>query len=182
LNSTIGIIGGTVSFLNIFWFAIQTYQGKNPVQNIASWLMWDVIDAIALFITIKAGKPIWLPLSYVLGASSVIVVIIMRGKWRWTGWETSYAIAALLAIAVWLTQKSDIGLLAGAVAINIAGISIYVDMIKAPEPKTFYLWFFTAVAGVITLFGSDWTFGGTVIAWSSIIYNSSLAMVVIRKK
>ncbi len=142
--------------------------------------MWAVIDATVLACTIAAYKPMWLPLGYMVGASTITLALFIRGTWQWSEKETFCAVGAAVAVAIWLTWSAAYGILAGVVAMTLAGTPLYVDLIRNPIRKTWPVWFFTAVACVCTLLGSDWSFAGTTLAWGGLAFNGSLTLVVLR--
>ncbi|MFA6227498.1 MAG: hypothetical protein WC631_03430 [Candidatus Paceibacterota bacterium] len=106
----------------------------------------------------------------------------MRGKWSWSYKETVCAVATVIAAYFWQTQGASVGVLAGVVAMTVAGTPLYIDMIREPIRGTFYVWAVTALACVLTLLASDWSFIGTILAWGGLVFNGSLALIVLRGK
>lgn len=179
----IGILGGIISFCNLLWFTRQIMRIKEgPLPSPASWLMWTLIDGVILTTTWLSDKPIWLPLSYTLGAIAVTAALLARGKWRWSYRETICAIGATAATAVWLLWGSDMGVLAGVAALTIAGTPLLLDMIREPLPETWPVYALTVTACMCTLLASDWTLTGTALAWGGIAFNGLLTMIVLRGK
>jgi hypothetical protein len=73
------------------------------------------------------------------------------------------------------------GLVASIVAMTAAGMPILIDNLAKPVRATFMLWLVTVIGCIISLLGSDWSFDGTVLQWSSLTYNALMAIIVIRK-
>ena len=175
-------LGGIVSVLNLLWFAWRIWAGKIKPQNIASWLMWTCIDVVILACTIAAHQPISLPLSYTVGAASVTGTLWVRGTWNWSRDETICAIGAGLSLLVWQMWSASFGILFGCIALTVAGRPIFLEMLQKPIRGTWPVWILTVIAGVFTLLGSDWSFSGTILAWGGIIFNGTLAYLVLRPR
>jgi hypothetical protein len=165
---------------NLLWFAWRVWFFLVPPQSPATWLMWFALDALLFVTTLLAGKPIWLPLSYVIGAGLIAIAMFVRGKWSWTYRETLCAIATAVATYYWLALGPDAGVFAGVVALTAAGVPVFLDMLRNPVRKTFPLWAITALGCICTLLGSDWTVTGTVLAWGGLLFNGFLAFYVLR--
>lgn len=182
MKEIIGIAGGIISGANLVFFAWQILVKKVEAPSIASWVLWTVLDVMLLITTVISGKPMWLPLSYTIGATAVTALCLVRGKWSWSYKETVCAVATVIAAYFWQTQGASVGVLAGVVAMTVAGTPLYIDMIREPIRGTFYVWAVTALACVLTLLASDWSFIGTILAWGGLVFNGSLALIVLRGK
>ncbi len=176
------IISGVISAGILFWYAWQIYSGKSEPPNPASWILWWLIDTIVLITTYISGKPIGLPLGWSLGAGLVVFTIFKKGSWMWSYKETICTISTGLAVYFWLSLGAAAGVIAGAIAIFISGIPIFIDMIRTPYRKTLPVWAFTALACVFTLLGSDGTLVGTIVGWESLVNNIVMSLVVLRDK
>ncbi len=179
MKTYIGFFGGVVAVSVLLHYAYQVIRGKAGASSVASWLMWTILDIILLITTWQAGKPVWLPLGWTIGASLITISLLRDGKWVWRKTETLSALCALVATVIWLTQGAIAGIVAGTFALNIAGIPILLDMINKPIPETFHVWFITCIACVITLFGADLTFVEIFLPMMSLLYNATMALIVI---
>jgi hypothetical protein len=182
LKEYIGLFGGVVAVSVLLHYAWNVIRGKAAAASVASWLMWTILDMILLATTWQAGKPVWLPLGWTIGASLITISLLKRGQWVWQRTETLSAICAAVAALAWLTQGAVVGIIAGTLAMNFAGIPMLVDMVKRPIRATFPVWFVTCVACVCTLLASDWSLAGTFLPWASLAYNGMLSILVLRKK
>jgi len=182
LKDYITYAGGAISLLNLLWFAKLIWQRKTSPQSSASWLMWVILDAVLLGSTIAAKQPMWLPLSYTLGAAAVTVTLFARGVWLWSWKETVCGVGALIAAYLWLNTGALAGIIAGLVAMTFAGMPIMIDMIKTPVRSTLPVWGWTVVACICTIIGSDWTWEGTLVAAGGLSYNGIMSVLVLRGK
>jgi len=82
---------------------------------------------------------------------------------------------------VWLHYGALLGLLAGIVAMNVAGVPNFIDMWHKPIRESWPVWGFTTVAYFCTLLGSDWSFGGIILAVSSMFFSGLLTLIVLFK-
>lgn len=175
-------LGGFVAFSVLIMFARNVWTRKVPASTPASWLMWTILDVLLLVTTLANHKPGWLPGAWTLGAGSVTVALIVRGKWIWSYKETISAIGAAIATYIWLSYGAMLGLVASIAAMNIAGIPNFIDLWKNPIRGTWPVWGFTAVACFLTLLGSDWSFGGIILATTSMFFNGLLLCIVLFRK
>lgn len=180
MKETLSLFGGIVSAANMVWFAWKVWSLTIPPQSSATWVMWFAIDVLLFVTTLLAGKPIWLPLSYMIGAGTVAIAMFARGKWVWSYRETLCAVATVMAAYYWQTHGAAAGVFAGVIALTAAGIPVFLDMLRNPVRATFPLWALTAVGCIFTLLGSDWTVTGTVLAWGGLTFNGFLALYVLR--
>ena len=58
----------------------------------------------------------------------------------------------------------------------------FIDLWKNPIRGTWPVWGFTVVACFCTLLGSDWSFGGIILAVTSMVFNGMILAVVLFKK
>lgn len=171
-------LGGIVAFIGAFQYAVRVWIKKVDPCSPASWLMWFVINSIALVTTILSGKPMYLPLSYVVGSASVTIALFMRGRWQWSYKETICAVAAAIATVVWILKGPEDGLVACVIALTAAGVPILLDMFKEPDLKTLAIWTLTSAGCIFTLLGSDWTLTGSILGWGGLAFNGSLSVLV----
>lgn len=174
--------GGFIAFSVLMWFALNVWTRRVPPSTPASWLMWSIMDSLLLFTTLANHQPGWLPGGWTLGASSVTAVLLVRGKWSWSYKETICAIGAATATYAWLHYGAITGLLSGIIAMNVAGIPNFIDMWRNPIRGTWPVWGFSTIACLFTLLGSDWSFGGIILAASSMFFNGMLTLVVLFRK
>ncbi len=180
MKEYLAFLGGVVGVSVLLHYAYAVVRGKAKADSVATWCMWTMLDMILLATTWQAGKPVWLPLGWTLGASLVTISLIQKGEWKWKGRETLAAICALGAAALWLTQGAIIGVIAGTMAMTCAGTPLLLDMIKKPVRDTFPVWSVTCIACLCTLLASDWSLAGTFLPWSSLAYNGTLSILSLR--
>lgn len=182
IQESFRLIAGLTSGGILLWYAFRIYSGKCEVPNLASWILWWIIDTVVFITTYLSEKPFGLPLGWSLGAFLVVLTIFKRGTWKWSYKETICTIVALITVCIWILLGPEAGVITGAAAIFISGIPIMVDMIRVPVRDTFPVWAFTALAASLTILGSDWTFVGTIVAGETIVYNVAMCFIVRRQR
>lgn len=174
-------IGGGIACLNLCWFAWKVYGRSVPPQSPSSWVMWTVLDGILAAATAKAGKPIWLPLGFVVGAAAVSLSLLIRGRWQWSKRDSFCALCAACAAAVWLTQPGVYGVVAGVLAMYAASMPLTIDLVRAPIWGMRTMFAVTALGSFFSLLGSDGTLAGSLFPTTSVLYNSTMAWIVSRR-
>lgn len=143
--------------------------------------MWATLDVTIFATTIAAKRSYTLAFSYAVGAGAVFLAHLKMGAWEWTWIETLSAIGVALSVIIWQKFSADYGTIAGVSAMNIAGIPIMVMLWVHPDPQTFWLFMNTTIACGLTLAGiRPWTMRGSFLAWSGLIYNGAMVLIVLR--
>jgi hypothetical protein len=174
---------GILSFLNLAYFAWRVWTGRVPPASTASWLMWVILDSVILGASIATGQPYALALSYTLGAATVLAANLKRGRWVWTRVETFSAIGAAIATVVWQSLDAEWGVVAGVIAMTLAGYPLAKTIWTSPNPGYFWMLANTAIACILTLIGTlPWTIGGSLLSGAGLAFNGTLAALSLRKK
>ncbi|MFA6297413.1 MAG: hypothetical protein WC629_02520, partial [Candidatus Paceibacterota bacterium] len=83
----------------------------------------------------------------------------------------------------WQTLSPEYGVVAGVVALNISGFPLLRSLWKHPDRQAFWMFAITAFACFLTLLVTwPWTIGGSLLSVSGIVYNFTLALLVLRKE
>lgn len=177
------MIAGLISFLNLAFYAYQVWTRKAGANSIASWLMWLTLDVVILGSSIATKQPYALALSYVAGATLVLIAQCKRGTWVWTNVETFSGIGAVIATVLWQTMSPESGVKAGVIAMSLAGIPMMKFMWNNPDRTAFPMFAITTVACIMTMFGTlPWTVGGSLLATGGALFNGYMAIIVLRNE
>lgn len=181
MKQKIGLFGGIFSAITIIAFAI--YLATNDVsQNIASWIMWTILDTLILLSSIAAGnKRPWLPAGFTLGALLVTIIIFSKGVWHWGTVETISAIGAGVATICWLKLGPKPAIIASTVAGTVAGIPSMYDAWVQPNPASWWLWGGVAFSCTLSCYGAKaWTIEERFLPCASFIFNIAMTVLVLR--
>jgi len=178
-------IGAGINTVILFWFAVMVLIKKIPATSPASWSMWMILDGLltgASYFTAPTELLWILPAAWTLGALVVTIACVFRGKFSW-GWrETLCAVLAGVAAYFWQTVNAEAGVVAGAIAITIAGIPLFTDMWKCPNRGLLLPALVTCVACVLFIVSTYGSFVGVFLPATSFVYNAILAVFLLRKK
>ena len=173
--------GGTLSFLNLLYFAWGIWSGTVAPTNTSSWLMWTLLDIAVLRMMIASGKPFTLPLSYTLGSAVVLLVHVQLGPWAWTWVESFSAFGVVVSVILWRKLSADYGIIACVSAMTIAGIPLTFTLWASPDPRAFWMFANTAIACAMTLVGSrPRTVGAAALSISGLVYGVTVALITLR--
>ena len=173
--------GGSLSLLNLLYFAWGIWSGAIAPTNTASWLMWTLLDLTALGTAIASRNPFALALSYTVGAGAVLLVHLRLGTWTWTWVESFSALGVVVSIILWQKLSADYGIIACVSAMTIAGTPLLVTLWSYPDPRVFWVFANTAIACAMTLAGSrPWTVGGVMLPGCGLIWNGAVALIALR--
>lgn len=181
MKQKIGLLGGIFSAITIIAFAV--YLATNNVsQNIASWIMWTILDTLILLSSLAAGnKKPWLAIGFTFGASLVTIIILTKGMWHWGTVETISAIGAGIATICWLKLGPRSAIIASTIAMIVAGIPSIHDAWVQPNPVSWWLWGGVAFSCVLSCYGAkSWTIEERFLPCTSFFFNATMTFLVLR--
>lgn len=163
------MVSGIVGFGVTLGFGIWLLAQPNSQSlNVASWVMWTLLDGVIVMLAIRAEKeklkknpsaefkPPYLFIGWTVAATLVTIGML----WNGAVWQIGFAeivsmIVVMVATYLWWTNKWGMGLIACAIAMFVAGIPQVVSFWSAPAPSTWWLWAGTVVACALSLAGSE---------------------------
>ncbi len=119
----------------IIAFAIAAYLiivygiiWKGNTLNAVTWILWDILDIVALYGTIEKGGDTTLLWTFIAGTSAVAVLLLFKKHWTF-GWiEIGTCILVTLCLGVVWLGTADLVIWAGSIAIVVAGIPFIRDL------------------------------------------------------
>lgn len=192
----IGYVAGVIGFLVPALFAWDIYAGvvrEDP--NTATWLMIWLMDITGLIIVIveKNDEP-WLQAGWLAAATLIMLAIWQRGgNWDWRLVETASFVACVAAVVLWqilkkmkaLQEYKKYSVLAGvglqSLAVYIAFVPQGVNYWQTPAPETWYLWFWSIVAGLLAIWAAKNRRdpAQVFIPWACTILNAIILVIVL---
>jgi hypothetical protein len=158
---------------------------KIDATSPASWGMWMFLDAIltgASYFSAPTELRWILPSGWTLGALAVALACVIRGEFSWTWRETLCAVSAGVAAYFWMSMNAEAGVIAGAIAITLAGVPLLVDMSKTPNRGLLPVPIVTCVACTLFIISAHGSFVGVFLPAASLVYNAALIGLLLRKK
>lgn len=179
----IGLVGGIISTLVIVAFAIFL-AFKDVPQNIVSWIMWTILDALLTVSSYKAGnKRPWLPAGFTIGALLVTIILLTKGVWGWGLAETLSALGIIVALMCWRKLGPKYAVVAVTAAMTLAGIPTLHYAYLNPMADSWWLWGGVSFSCVLTWYGAKgWTIQDRLLPCSSFVFNTAMMVVVLYVK
>lgn len=176
-----GFCGCTIATL----LAWDIFQGHTPVNG-ATWLMVLVLDALGLFLLVKAGHH-WPPLQigWTVAATLIFAAVLYTGQaWAWGVVEYSSIAGCLCAALLYFKGGKAIwALYAYLVATYISIIPQAVDYWQEPRPETLYIWVWSATGCALALIGlkrEERDQAHMLVPAACLLLNSIMAILVLR--
>lgn len=180
-ENSLKLLVGIVSIVNLIVFSVKLAQ-KSVSQNIATWLMWFVLNSIIALGSFASGnRAPWLPFGFAVGAVFVSIILFKKGNWKWGFVETVCAIGSIVAMVVGYFLEPKWAVVASCTAMWIASVPLIYDTMIAPDPTFWWMWATSTVCATVTLALTDsWSIGERLFPISSVIFNGGMTFLTLR--
>lgn len=151
----LGSVLGALLYLPLCYQILQ----RKTTQNLWTWVMWGILDAIALLSVIFQGGNYLLLAVYVLGSTATSIAIIKSGaKSSWGRFETVIALLAVACMVVWSFSGAKVATIASTLAIVIAALPQMKDAWKRPHENPCLVYVGYTFANLFSAIGGkDWS-------------------------
>ena len=179
-RESLGPIGAIVGCSTVILFAVALLI-KNIPQNIVSWILWTILEALILASSLAAGnKKPWLPIAYTFGALSVMAILFSKGLWIFGTVELIATIGCVFAMMLWFKLGPKWAIIAATIAMVVAGIPALFDIIRTPNPQSWWMWLGCSLAGLLTAIGAkSWKIEDRFMPTTSFVYNFFMFVLVL---
>jgi hypothetical protein len=163
------IASTVLAFLLYIPLAWQILTGQ-VTQNIATWILWGVLDAIAAFSMYMHKKEKkegaraeeegnWhLPTAYVLGCTMTILCMLKARLFNWTWFETITSFMVVVCIVGWKISGPRTATILSTAGVVLAGFPQVKDAMLHPEAMPFLVYLGFVIVNVLsTIGGKAWT-------------------------
>ena len=156
-HKVLQLIAGIVAFLAYIPLAFGIFR-DTAKQSFAAFLLWAMLDTIAVVTTwIEQGHH-WLALGNVIGSTVITVLLIVKKQVSWSRIESITALLVIICLAIWYSMGETAGIIASSLAVLIASFPQMVETYRNPSgtPQTAYMIFLCG--NILSLFaGREWT-------------------------
>lgn len=121
-------VGAAAYALMVYSIIIGTGEGL----SLSTFALWAALAWITSFTMLKQGANAAVPMIYGLGASATTLVLLYKGRYGWTGFDTVIAILTTICVVLWLTQGARKALIMSVIAAAIASIPFVVMTWQTP--------------------------------------------------
>jgi hypothetical protein len=153
IHAMLKLAGGLVAMVIYVPMIVEIIRARGAGQSFATWGLWAVLDGILTITLWQQHGNYLLSLGFALGGAALTVTLLVQGGWAWGKFETLIALMVLAGIAVWKFSGPRNATIAVTVAVCIAGIPGFVEMLRKPQPAAGKLWAGFTVANVLAFFG-----------------------------
>lgn len=127
-------------------------------QNLATFILWGLLDTIAGMSLYVQGGNYQLPFAYVSGCALIIGCILKAKTFSWTSFETKVSLLVLLSIIAWMVSGPYMATIFSTTGVVLAGIPQVKDSWMNPEKSPMFLYIGYTTANLLsTIGGKSWT-------------------------
>ncbi len=122
-----------VGALSYLYMAVSTAMGTGEGLSLATFGLWSALAWITAFTTMKQGASPAIPVIYGLGATGTTLVLLIKGRYGWSGFDTFIAALVGLCIVLWQTKGSRWAFILSVAASVIAAVPFIVMTWQSPR-------------------------------------------------
>jgi hypothetical protein len=131
---------------------------RKVTQNLASFLLWGMLDAVAAASIIFQKGNWYLPAAYVLGCIAVVTSLVIVKTWAWTNFETFVSFLVVICLIGWAISGPRLATILSTTGVVLAGIPQLIDTYKKPDEQPLLSYFGFTIANTLgVLGGAAWT-------------------------
>ncbi len=120
------IVFALLAYLIIIYGII--WKGKE--MNAVTWVLWLILDGVALYGTIQKGEDATLLWIFIAGTGAVALLLLLKRHWAF-GWiEIGTCFLVVICLVAMYFGDADQIIWAGSIAIAVAGIPFIKDLFK----------------------------------------------------
>jgi hypothetical protein len=99
--SILSIIIGALAYL---YMVLMTIKGTGEGLSLSTFGLWAALAWITSFSMLKQGANPAVPMVYGLGSTATTIVLLIKGRYGWTGFDTTIAISFAACVCLLLTS------------------------------------------------------------------------------
>lgn len=154
------VVAGCATTSITYVFLCHLLRKGRAVQNITTWLLWAALDIVIGASVIYQGGNWPFIAVYVAGCVAVAITIFRSSTVFWTWYETAVAISVFVCMIVWAFSGAWAATVIGTIAVVIAGVPQFIDILKRPWENPILIYIGFLVGNIFsTAAGKDWSVG-----------------------
>lgn len=180
---TLALVGGLVALGSHFFWVRGIWNGSMHL-NIATWLLWSVIDMSVLLSSLAAGAPApFLSAGFVAGAILVTITLLVKGDWQWTVVETVSAVIALVCLGLWYVAGPVVAVVSLTLGkYCVAGVPTLVSAYQHPERAQSWVWWLGTFGAATNIFAAgSWTLAQSFFPTVALIFTGIGGLMHLRR-
>ena len=133
MKKSIGIFSVVIGAFGYAYMVALTMTGTCEGLSFTTFALWAALAWISGFSMLKQGANPAIPMVYGVGATSVALILLIKGKYLWTGLDTTIAVMVAICVVLWKTRGARWALILSVVAAVIAGVPFIMMTWRAPS-------------------------------------------------
>ena len=151
------LIAGIVGFCAYIPLTIGILR-NTARQSFAAFLLWGLLDSIAMVSAMLVQGNFWLAASNVAGTFSVAALLLLKRQYEWSRTETLTCVMVAACLIIWYNAGHTVALMASSVAVVIAGIPQMAHTWRSPRDTPIGVYGIWMASNILSLVaGKDWT-------------------------
>jgi hypothetical protein len=156
-SASLQLIAGLIGFCAYIPLTFGILR-ETTRQSFATFLLWGMLDTVAMLGAILQDGNYWLAASNVAGTFFIAGLLLYKRQFEWSITETITCLMVVVCLVVWYTAGNTGAIVASSLAVVIAGVPQMAHTMRQPEhtPVPVYLMWLTA--NIVSLAsGRDWS-------------------------
>lgn len=104
MKKNLAVLSVVVGALSYLYMVVSTAIGTGEGLSLSTFGLWSALAWITAFTTLKQGANPAIPVIYGLGATGTTIVLLIKGRYGWTGFDSLIAVLVGLCVMLWLTK------------------------------------------------------------------------------
>jgi hypothetical protein len=154
-HAILKIAGGALALLLFIPLIRGIIKEGVEGQSCATWILWGLLDTILTISIIEQGGNFYLPLGFAIGDVSLVILLLVKGKFRWGLFETAILLMVIGCIIGWKLAGPKTATISATMGICFAGIPGLIEMLKHPQRKVGNVWAWYILANLLGFFGGS---------------------------
>ncbi len=149
--------GSLIAFGLYLPLILGIWHGKIE-QSFATWALWVSLDLIALISIFLQKGNYSILVNYVIGGTIISCLLIYKGQFKWTLFETLVLLMVLICLVFWYLSGSRIATISSTIAVVLSGLPQFKESWQKPDKPMGLIYLGYAVVNILFFFGGkSWT-------------------------
>jgi hypothetical protein len=177
LKKHLAVFGVAVGVLSYLYMVVITAKGTGEGLSLSTFALWSALGWITAFTTLKQGANPAVPMIYGAGATATTIVLLYKGRYGWSTFDTVVAVLVVLCILLWLMKGSKWALIFAVAASAIASVPFVMITWQAPANSIIVTNSGFLLANVLAFISAKaWTIEDRLYAGANVVVCSLLVI------
>jgi hypothetical protein len=154
-HQSLKIAGGLLALLLFIPLIRSILKEGAEGQSCATWFLWGLLDTVLTISVIEQRGNFFLPLGFAIGDVLLVVLLLVKGRFRWGLFETAILAMVIGCIIGWKLAGPKIATVSATIGICVAGIPGLLAMLKHPQRSVGNVWAGYILANALSFFGGN---------------------------